>query len=177
MFLTEQFGFFSLSALSAWGFLMAFFFNIFIYSIDVKRKTTLLISSFIMMISYMAGDHFFTWLSSTAVTYMHWALYDFVTLLCLAGCYLVIKNSTPSFIYLVCGLSINILLFVSVYLDVQVYENSTYWILWDIYSFGVNIIDFTMIVALIVDRDILGLIRLKNAIKALFKTHHIKHSI
>ncbi|MBB1481131.1 hypothetical protein H5186_16865 [Pseudoalteromonas sp. SG41-2] len=177
MFLTEQFGFFSLSALSAWGFLMAFFFNIFIYSIDVKRKTTLLISSFIMMISYMAGDHFFTWLSSTAVTYMHWALYDFMTLLCLAGCYLVIKNSTPSFIYLVCGLSINILLFVSVYLDVQVYENSTYWILWDIYSFGVNIIDFTMIVALIVDRDILGLIRLKNAIKALFKTHHIKHSI
>eukprot|EP01093_Parvamoeba_rugata_P015763 TRINITY_DN5606_c0_g1_i4.p1 TRINITY_DN5606_c0_g1~~TRINITY_DN5606_c0_g1_i4.p1 ORF type:complete len:157 (-),score=6.90 TRINITY_DN5606_c0_g1_i4:84-554(-) len=156
---------------------MAFFFNIFIYSIDIKRKTTLLISSFIMMVSYMAGDHFFTWLSSTAVTYIHWALYDLVTLLFLGGGYLLIKKTTPSFTYLVCGLSINILLFVAVYLDVQVYKNSTYWILWDIYSFGVNIIDFTMIVVLIVDRDILGLIKLKNGIKALFKGQQIKHPV
>lgn len=176
MFLTEQFGFFSLSALSAWGFLMAFFFNIFIYSIDVKRKTTLLISSFIMMVSYMTGDHFFTWLSFTTVTYIHWAIYDLVTLLCLGISYHLIKKITVSFTYLVCGLSINILLFVAVYLDLHVYENSTYWILWDVYSFGVNIVDFTMIVALIVDRDILGLIKLKNGIKALFKGQQVKHT-
>ena len=63
------------------------------------------------------------------------------------------------------------------YYDLRISENTTPWVLWDIYSFGVYFLDFTMIVALIVDRDILGLIRLKNAIKALFKTHHVKHSI
>ena len=177
MFLTEQFGFFSLSALSAWGFLMAFFFNVFVFSLDVKRKTTLLASSFVMMVSYMAGDHFFTWLSSTASTYLHWVFYDLVTLFFLGICYLFQKKSTPSYFYLVCGLSLNILLHISLYLDIQVSGNSTYWILWDIYSFGVNIVDFTMIVALIVDRDILGLIRLKNGIKALFSARKTSHSL
>jgi hypothetical protein len=63
------------------------------------------------------------------------------------------------------------------YLDLYIYGNTTPWILWDIYSFGVNIVDFTMIVALIVDRDILGLIKLKNGIKAIFSARKTSHSL
>ncbi|RZF94701.1 hypothetical protein EXT42_02865 [Pseudoalteromonas sp. CO302Y] len=170
MFFTEQLGFFSLSAMSAWGFLMAFFFNIFVYAVNEnKRKTTLLLSSFIMMVSYIAGDYFFSWLSYTAVTFLEWALYDIATLVFLIFAFLVVKRTTPSFSYLVFGLIINTILFLSVYLDVQVYKNTTHWILWDIYSLGVNVVDFTMIVALIVDRDILGLNKLKKLIRHSFK--------
>ena len=176
MFLTELFGVFSLSALVVWGFLMAFFFNIFIFSLGIKRKTTLLLSSFIMAASYLTGDYFFTWLSPTPATYLDWAIYDIATLSLLIVVYFFINRTTPSFIYLILGLVLNTAFFMFMYLDLYVYRNTSPWILWDIYSFGVNIIDFTMIVALIVDRDILGLIKLKNGIKALFKGQQVKHT-
>ncbi|MBE0365156.1 hypothetical protein PULV_a1905 [Pseudoalteromonas ulvae UL12] len=51
------------------------------------------------------------------------------------------------------------------HLDIVIFENKEQWILWDIYTAGVNIADFTMIVALITDRDILGLIKLKNQLQ------------
>lgn len=177
MLLTELFGVFSLSALVVWGFLMAFFFNIFVYSLDVKRKSTLLLSSFIMATSYIVGDYFFTWLSPTPATYLDWALYDLVTIAFLLFSFWLIRITTPSYIYLLIGLSINSTLFLSMYVDLHLYKNTTPWFLWDIYSFGVNIIDFTMIVALIIDRDILGLIKLKNGIKAIFKTRNLSHSL
>ncbi|GAA71602.1 hypothetical protein P20439_1678 [Pseudoalteromonas sp. BSi20439] len=92
MFLTEFFGFFSLSALVMWGFLMAFFFNVFVFSIGVKRNTTLLASSFILFISYSSSDYFLTWLSIYEITYLDWALYDLVTLIALAITYKLIKK-------------------------------------------------------------------------------------
>ncbi|KTF12297.1 hypothetical protein [Pseudoalteromonas sp. H105] len=177
MFLTELFGVFSLSALAVWGFLMAFFFNVFVYSLGIKQGTTLLLSSFIMAVSYFVGDYFFTWLSPTPATYLDWALYDIATLLLLGFTYILLKKTSASFIYLISGLLINTLLFLVMYLDLYIYGNTTPWILWDIYSFGVNIVDFTMIVALIVDRDILGLIKLKNGIKAIFSARKTSHSL
>ncbi|WP_392344149.1 hypothetical protein [Pseudoalteromonas prydzensis] len=176
MFLTELFGVFSLSALVVWGFLMAFFFNIFIFSLGIKRNTTLLLSSFFMALSYLIGDHFFTWLSPTPATYLDWAIYDIVTLGLLGVIFFFIRKTTPSFIYLISGLTLNITFFIFMYIDLYVYRNTSPWLLWDVYSFGVNIVDFTMIVALIVDRDILGLIKLKNGIKALFKGQQVKHT-
>lgn len=173
MFLTEQFGFFSLSALSAWGFLMAFFFNVFVYSLDVKRRTTLLLSSFIMMLSYMAGDYFFTWISSTAATYFDWVLYDLATVFALLTGYYFIKKTTPSFLYLVVGLAVNITLFISLYIDVELNRNSTPWLLWDIYAFGVNFVDYSMIAVLIIDRDIYGLHKLKKSIKSNFRNKKV----
>jgi len=41
---------------------------------------------------------------------------------------------------------------------------------WEVYTFGVNIIDFLMVIALIVDRDFLGLHTLKSKLISLFKT-------
>ena len=174
MFLAEFFGLFSLSAFSMWAFLMAFFFNIFVYSLDVKRDTTLLLSSFIMMISYTATDYIFTWLSYYDTTYFDWAIYDLSTILCLAIAFLFIKKTTPSFLYLLIGLSVNSIFFLLMYLDVYINKNLESWWFWSVYQFSVNIIDFLMVVALIVDRDFLGLHGIKRKLIRLFKSRKIK---
>lgn len=162
MYLTELFGLFSLSAFIVWGFMMAFFFNVFVYSLNIKRNSTLLLSSFVMLISYWASDYFFSLLSYSAVSYLDWAIYDVITIVCLLLVFWKVKNTTSSFLYLIVGLIANSLLFLAMYIDTTIANNKEPWVLWDIYSFGVNIIDFMMIVALIVDRDILGLNKLKN---------------
>ena len=53
------------------------------------------------------------------------------------------------------------------YIDGNVLENNKHWWFWEVFIYTVNLIDITMIVALIVDRDILGLHKLKNAIRTL----------
>lgn len=169
MFLADFFGMFSLSALVMWAFLMAFFFNLFVYSLGVKRKTTLLLSSFIMMVSYTATDYFFTWLSYYNTTYLDWALHDFATILILLIAYKFFKKVTPSFIYLILGLSINMLLATLMYLDVFIYRNQEPWFFWDIYTFTVTANDLLMVAALIIDRDFLGLHILKSKFVSLLK--------
>ena len=163
MFLQELFGLFSLSAFFMWGFLMAFFFNVFIYAIGLKKGTTLLLSSFVMMCSYTLSDYFFTWLSLKNSLYLNFALYDVATITALIIVYKLVKKTTPSFLYLVLGLSINTIFFLLMHVDSEIYENTHYWWFWEVYMYTVNLIDITMIVALIVDRDILGLHKLKNA--------------
>ncbi len=176
MFLTEFFGFFSLSALVMWGFLMAFFFNIFIYFLDIKRNTTLLLSSFIMMVSYSTSDYFFTWLSIGTSVYLDWALYDYATVAILVGSYFALRKTTSSFLYIIIGLIINSIFSLLMHLDIYVYNNKDSWLFWNIYSFTVNIIDLLMIVALIVDRDFLGLHKIKNKILSLFKKPKINYT-
>jgi hypothetical protein len=167
MFLQELFGLFSLSAFFMWGFLMAFFFNVFIYAIGLKKGTTLLLSSFVMMCSYTLSDYFFTWLSLKNSLYLNFALYDVATITALIIVYKLVKKTTPSFLYLVLGLSINTIFFLLMHVDNEIYKNREYWWFWEVYMYTVNLIDITMIVALIVDRDILGLHKLKNTIRTL----------
>ena len=167
MFLHNLFGSFSLSAFFMWGFLMAFFFNVFIYAIGLKKGTTLLFSSFVMMCSYTLSDYFFTWLSLKNSLYLNFALYDVATITALIIVYKFVKKTTPSFLYLVLGLSINTIFFLLMHVDNEIYKNREYWWFWEVYMYTVNSIDIIMIVALIVDRDILGLHKLKNAIRTL----------
>jgi heme O synthase-like polyprenyltransferase len=169
MFLTEFFGLFSLSAYMMWGFLMAFFFNVFIYSLNIKRNTTLLLSSFIMMVSYTTSDYFYTWLSIQNGFLLDWAFYDIGTIAVLLCTYFFIQKTTPSFLYLIMGLTINSLFFISMYIDLYIFNNQEPWIFWDIYTFSVNLIDLIMIVVLIVDRDFLGLHKLKRKLLSPFK--------
>ncbi|MEZ7491795.1 hypothetical protein R0J93_13025 [Pseudoalteromonas sp. SIMBA_148] len=171
MILTELFGLFSLSAFTMWAFLMTFFFNVFVYSLDVKRGTTLLLSSFVMMISYTLSDYFYTWLSMRDSIYLDWALYDVITIAALACIYRFFGKTTPSFLYLIVGLSINSTFFFCMYLDIYIFENKKAWFLWDAYTYTVNLMDLIMIVALIVDRDFLGLHKLKNKILSYFKSN------
>ncbi|WP_058373953.1 hypothetical protein [Pseudoalteromonas translucida] len=176
MFLTEFFGLFSLSAFASWGFLMAFFFNTFVFSLGVKRNTTLLLSSFIMMASYTISDYFFTWLSVRNSVYLDWALYDYATIFILALAYFVTKKTTCSFLYIILGLVLNSIFSLCMYFDIYVSGNREPWLFWDVYTFSVNIIDLLMIVALIVDRDFLGLHKLKNKTLSLFKKSKINYT-
>ena len=122
------------------------------------------------MLSYTISNYYFTWLSVENSVYLDWALYDYATVSVLTLLYLFVKKTTPSFLYLITGLMLNSLFSLSIYVDVYVNENKEPWVLWDIYSFSVNIIDLIMIVVLIVDRDLLGLHKLKN--KLFGPTHH-----
>ncbi|CAM3739080.1 MULTISPECIES: hypothetical protein [Pseudoalteromonas] len=177
MYLTEHFGL-SLSALVVWGLMMAFFFNLFLWIADLKRNNVLLLSSFIVFLSYFISDHLFTWFANSNV-YLNWAIYDIITITLITISAHFVKNNCkpPAFFYVIFVLSVNTILSSLMYYDLRIAGNTTPWVLWDIYSFGVYFLDFTMIVALIVDRDILGLIRLKNGIKALFKGQQIRHSL
>ncbi|WP_231609301.1 MULTISPECIES: hypothetical protein [unclassified Pseudoalteromonas] len=177
MILTEFFGLFSLSAFTMWAFLMTFFFNVFVYSLDVKRGTTLLLSSFIMMISYTLSDYFYTWLSMRNSVYIEWAFYDIVTIAALMCIYKIINKTTPSFLYLIIGLSINSIFFFCMYLDIYIFENREPWFLWDAYTYTVNLMDLVMIVVLIVDRDFLGLHKLKNKILSYFNSNDTRKVI
>ncbi len=176
MFLTDFFGLFSLSAFSMWGFLMAFFFNAFVFSLNTKRNSTLFFSSFVMMVSYTISDYFLTWLSIRAADYFDWAIYDLVTIAILLIVYFFIKKTTPSFLYLIVGLSINSILFLLMYLDVFILNNTQAWFFWDIYSFTVNVVDLIMIVALIVDRDFLGLHKIKSKVISTFTKFKLKYN-
>ncbi|MBQ4833987.1 hypothetical protein J8L70_12100 [Pseudoalteromonas sp. MMG010] len=161
MLLTELFGFFSLSALSMWGFLMAFFFNAFVFVIGVNRNTTLLLSSFIMMISYSISDYFFNWLSIYNTTYLDWVVYDIATIAFLLFSLYFIKNKTPSFNYLLIGLSINAILAVFMFIDTSILLNNQPWFFWNVYTFSVLIVDLLMIAALIIDKDFLHLKKIR----------------
>ena len=106
-------------------------------------------------------------------TYLDWAIYDIVTIASLMIVYQFIKKTTPSFLYLVTGLTLNLILVSLMHLDVYIYKNLEPWFFWEVYTFGVNIIDFLMVIALIVDRDFLGLHILKNKLISLFKTSEL----
>jgi len=122
-----------------------------------------------MFVSYFSSDSFFSWFSTTE-TYLHWAFWDLVTLSLIILFAKFVKEHNPTSFYYICsGLSVNTLLFLAIYYDIYIKYNKEPWLLWDIYSFGVNIVDLVMIVALIVDRDFLGLIKLKSYITSLFK--------
>ena len=174
MYLTEHFGL-SLSALVVWGLMMAFFFNLFLWVADLKRNNVLLLTSFVVFISYYTSDHLFTWFDTPSV-YLSWVIYDVVTIgIILIITYLVKNNSRPpAFAYVISALTLNSILFLSMYYDIYIIRNETPWILWDIYSFGVYTFDFTMIVAFIVDRDILGLNKLISVVKKQIRVLTIK---
>ncbi|XQF93269.1 hypothetical protein ACOBV9_04310 [Pseudoalteromonas espejiana] len=101
---------------------------------------------------------------------MDWVIYDLVTIFALISCFLVIKKSSPSFIYLMAGLLLNMLLAFSMYLDVNVFKNQETVVPVGAYSFIVFSSDLLMVVALIVDRDFLGLHKLKYKLLSLFKS-------
>ncbi|WP_462170892.1 hypothetical protein [Pseudoalteromonas xiamenensis] len=62
--------------------------------------------------------------------------------------------------YVFGGLSISTLLYLSMHIDVDIYNNRSPWILWDIFGYGGTLVDLIMITVLILNRDILQLGRL-----------------
>ncbi len=169
-----------MGAFVVWGFLMAMLFNLMLIGFRAKKDFGLVWVSIVMFISYFISDNFHDFFRTTEV-FLTWFVYDLVTLLFIVPCILFKKSKIPpGIIYVILGLSFNSLMFLLLHYDVVIRGNTEPWWLWTLYSVGVNLSDLLMIVALIVDRDILGLINLKNflSVKLFSKreSHFQEHS-
>lgn len=148
-----------LSAIVQWGFLMAFLYSL-VSSINNPFKGFVVLSS-IMAIGYLP------WIFTNfqTVTYLDFALLDIAILVAV---YVTqryfIKEKTTAYVYLIFGLSVNTFLALCMYLDTNILYNYTYWWFWRFYSSAVMFSDLCMIAVLIINRDFLGLVKLKKLV-------------
>ncbi|SFT59393.1 hypothetical protein [Pseudoalteromonas lipolytica] len=137
-----------IGAFIEWGFLMAFLFNL-VTHIN-KPDKRLVVLSLIMMLSYFLSGV----LNLSSNIYLNWFYFDVITIAAIfIWIYCGRADSFCAIYYVVVGLFLNSLLMLSIFVDIVLVENRTPWILWSIYSFGVNIIDLMMIVALLTNKD------------------------
>ncbi|WP_085065502.1 hypothetical protein [Pseudoalteromonas sp. TB51] len=136
---------------------MAFLYSL-VSSINNPFKGFVVLSS-IMAIGYLP------WIFTNfqTVTYLDFALLDIAILVAV---YVTqryfIKEKTTVYVYLIFGLSVNTFLALCMYLDTNILYNYTYWWFWRFYSSAVMLSDLCMIAVLIINRDFLGLIKLKR---------------
>ncbi len=151
-----------LSSLIVWGFLMAFLYNLVQKSASPGSDSTAMWVAFTIFLSYLVGDPLlhqsigYDILNSTTI-YAIWAAYDVVTLLFIA--FISAKKTVenlPAKIYIIIGFSVNIFLFLGMYVDLQYGKYIGAWWFWHIYSIGVNLSDIMMIIALVLNKDFLG---------------------
>ncbi len=75
----------------------------------------------------------------------------------------VYKKSIPiAFYYLIVGLLLMHVLFLGMHYDIVIAGHLYYWWFWTVYIFGMYFVDFTMALVLIINKDILGLYKLKG---------------
>lgn len=133
-----------------WGVLMAFLFNLSI-SINKVDKSPLILSA-IMALSYFATDV----IKLSDGPYLNWFLYDLITILVISFWLLLksIKFFTAS-IYVTTGLLLNACFMLSMHYDIFILGNREPWLLWSVFSIGVNLLDLTMIIAIASNKDFL----------------------
>ena len=148
-----------------WGFLMAFMFNVFGKVVGFKDSYSIIITALIVFMSYFSSDHFVE-LSETTSVYLEWMTQDILTIATILIVHKIfkIKHHRASY-YVYLGLTLNGLLFYLMWVDIQVLANQDPWWFWTVYSFGVNAVDYVMIITLIVGRDWLGLVRFGRFIR------------
>lgn len=146
---------FYIGAFVQWGFLMAFLYSL-VSSINNADKSKVWLTS-IMALSYSSS----LFIDMDSITYFDFFLFDAATLASIALCGFFIKTCTL-YIYLLVGLSINTSLFFAMYIDNDILHHYEYWWFWDIYFVGVNFSDLLMITVSLLNKDILGLVKLSN---------------
>jgi len=136
--------------LFTWFFLIAFLYNL-SASINKSDKSRAQLS-FVMMVSYIASLFMDPIIETPHLNYFY---YDAVTILVL----LLWRNFTKQTI-----LSFNACLFLGMHYDIVIQGTLYYWWFWAVYIFGMYFSDFTMAIVLIINKDILGLVKLKRAL-------------
>jgi len=133
-----------------WGVLMAFLFNL-STSINKVDKSPLILSA-IMALSYFVTDV----IKLSDAPYLNWFLYDLITILVLSFWLLVksVKLFTAS-IYVIAGLLLNASFMLSMHYDIFILGNREPWLLWSVFSIGVNLLDLMMIIAIASNKDFL----------------------
>ena len=149
---------YNVAVLFTWFFLIAFLYNL-SASINKPDKSRAQLS-FIMMASYTASLLMDPLVATPHLNYFY---YDAVTLLVLLLWRNFTKQTIPtSFYYLIIGLSCNACLFLGMHYDIVIQGTLYYWWFWTVYTFGMYFSDFTMALVLIINRDFLGLLRLRK---------------
>ncbi|PCC14508.1 hypothetical protein [Pseudoalteromonas sp. JB197] len=138
---------------------MAFLYSL-VSGINKADKSLIYIAA-IMMCSYIFSDL----LLILNNIYLDWILYDLLTITILIAAIFTsyVLTSTASN-YIILGLFVNACLTIAIYYDLYVLNNIDEWWLWSVYSIGVNVIDLLMIAVLFINKDFLGLIKLKRFI-------------
>ncbi|CAH9054382.1 hypothetical protein PSECIP111951_01980 [Pseudoalteromonas holothuriae] len=142
------------------GFILAFIFNLSFFLLKLSQNSSLLFSSGVMAISYFLSNHFFDLILGTSFQYLIWLAFDLVTIsfIWLLHKVLKLRFSTAS-TYVFLGLSINSILFLLMHIDISLLANRQHWWFWTTYSILVNVFDFLMVVALIINRDFLFIVK------------------
>lgn len=144
-----------LGAFVQWGFIMAFLYSL-VTSINKKEKEALWLS-LVMAVSYSSS----LFIDIQNISYLELFLFDLVTI-CVIFFIRAYVSRSVIYTYLLCGLTVNSLLFFGMHLDVSVFNNTSPWWFWSLYSMTINLMDFTMIAIFFINKDFLGLIRLKR---------------
>ena len=105
-----------------------------------------------MALSYFATDV----IKLSDAPYLNWFLYDLITILVISFWLLVksVKLFTAS-IYVIAGLLLNASFMLSMHYDIFILGNREPWLLWSVFSIGVNLLDLMMIIAIASNKDFL----------------------
>lgn len=146
-----------IDAFIQWGFLMAMLYTL-VSSINSANKSLVYLAT-IMFFSYLLSDFLYIFKN----VYLNWIFFDFATILII---FIALKvssfQSSVAKNYIVSGLLINACLTYAIYVDLYINWNSEPWWLWSLYSMGVNVVDLLMIIAIFINKDFLGLMKLKG---------------
>ena len=149
-----------LGILITWLFVFTFLYNLSAAINKPDNSRTQL--SFIMMVSYTLSLYIDMY---TPLLYLQLFAFDVVTIAVIFIWRLCLGKVIPfGFYYLIVGLCINASLFMAMHIDMIVNPTHEFWWLWMLYSFSAPIVDFIMALVLITNKDILGLVKLKNTV-------------
>lgn len=161
----QEFSVLYLASLIMWSFLMAFLYNLVKKSATPNGDKTLMWISLTIFLSYLCSDplmisSFGFDLVYSKVTYLIWFFSDLICLLIIlliSGRISVIL--LPAKVYLTLGLTVNMLLFLGMHIDINYFQSYEHWWFWTLYSITVNAMDVMMVIALLCNKDYLGLLR------------------
>ena len=149
---------YNVAILFTWFFLIAFLYNL-SASINKNDKSRTHLS-FIMMVSYISSLFMDPLIENPHLNYFY---YDLATISALILWRFIYKKFIPiAFYYLIVGLFINACLFLGMHYDIEIAGTLYYWWFWTVYILGMYFVDFTMALVLIINKDILGLYKLKG---------------
>lgn len=144
-----------------WLFVFAFLFTL-SAAINKQDKSRVHLS-FIMMASYTFSLFMDI---TTAAPHLKLFIFDVLTIAVILMWRIFLGRNVPyCFYYLIVGLGINASLFMSMYIDNTLYDNWDFWWLWMLYGFLMPVIDITMALILIINKDLLKIVWLIKKLK------------
>ena len=144
----------------AWLFVFTFLYNL-SAAINKPDNSRTQLSS-IMMISYILSLYIDI---SQYSAHLQVLAFDVVTIAVIfIWRFCFVKVSPIAFYYLIVGLCINASLFLAMHIDNGINQNYKFWWLWGVYCLLMPFDELIMALVLIINKDILGLVKLKNSL-------------